>query len=318
MRVDLILTDRKHYSYEGYAARAVSSVFEKLAIPCGTIYLADGGLSDYLIHLESSPPKWTVGFSLLTAHQTPLCDIVEIPHFYWTAGSLSAALHFLHSPFGKIGIHDPALYKKLSSAHRNVYFLPPGIDLTLTSVEKTFDLVIFGDLIDLECLKKTWHEVLSAEEIARVENAIELQDPLVAKNRYFYAEQYLKGIEMNRVVQEVGHSFSLDIFGEHMGNNWLVRLPSQIHLHAPLPYSECFELLRASKMALLNPDDPWHDVAIAAGCLPLPLDPQKIAFFLKHPEERERKVAEMRSQITDRTWETQVRQLIAYMNLSQK
>jgi hypothetical protein len=64
----------------------------------------------------------------------------------------------------------------------------------------------------------------------------------------------------------------LDVFGEHIGNNWLKRLPnvSKIRLHHTLPYTEHLAVLNQSKQVIIDPLEPhWILPALAAGCTPL-------------------------------------------------
>jgi hypothetical protein len=308
MLIDLILTDRRFYTYEGYVAGQVKQVFEKWSVPHRILYLTDGGLSDYLSTIQTDRPDWTLGFSMLTPHQRPLCDLIQIPHFYWTEGSITPALNFLQSEFGKVGIHD----QRIGSNYPNVYYLPHGVNRSRQETNFPFDLVLFADLVDLNFLRETWLEVLSMEQIERVERAIELEDPLQAGPQFAYAEKYLKARETYQMIMGLGQEVRLDVFGEHAGNNWLIRLPSHVHLHAPLPYSEHFEVLRASKMVPISPSNPWYFPAIAAGSLPM--TPDRVTYYLNHPHERKRELDRLKPQQLERTWESQIEKLMGYMS----
>jgi hypothetical protein len=67
----------------------------------------------------------------------------------------------------------------------------------------------------------------------------------------------------------------IDLFGEHVGNNWLRRLPSPecVHLHSSLPFVEHYRVLAQSKVLLCDgvhtPDGapPWLLPALALDCL---------------------------------------------------
>lgn len=314
MLIDLILADRRHYTYENYAARQIKKALEKFNLQNRTIYLSDGFLSDYfeLIREEENRPNWALGFETLSPYCKPLCDIFQIRYFYWTEESIAPALNLLQSAFGNVGIHDLQLCEKLQNP--KLHFLPHGVEeSSKLSVERLFDLVLFADLIDLNFLKTTWAKNCSPEAIHLISEAIHFKDPFKAGEDFFFAEQYLKAEETYKKVREIGNQTRLDIFGEHMGNNWLIRLPPNVHLHSKLPYTEYFELLVSSKLALIEPSSPWYLQAIALGCLPVPADLQKINFYLLNPAEREKKLELLQRDVSKRTWDLQTEKLIGYM-----
>lgn len=105
----------------------------------------------------------------------------------------------------------------------------------------------------------------------------------------------------------------LDVFGEHAGNNWLVRLPQTVKLHAKLPFREHFEVLQEAKIIIAKPNDPWYWQAIAANCLPLPPDEGIVTYFLTHPTERGKKIEPLKKKVQERTWENQINRLIELM-----
>lgn len=311
MLIDLILTDRRHYTYEGYMAKQVKHFFEEGHVPHRINYLADGGLQDYFSLIQTDRPDWTIGFTALTPQQMPLCDIVQIPHFYWIEAARALPLHFLRSKFGTVGMGDRNLCEKLN--HPQVQHMPHGVTYRTPSAEKTFDLVLFADLIDLEYIRRTWMEILSPTQIESVERAIVCKDPLQAGQQFVYAYKYLQAEIVHRLIEEIGSSLRLDIFGEHAGNNWLIRLPPNIHLHASLPYTEYFEVLSMSKMAFLSNSDPWYLPAIAAGTLPIQRAEEGLE-YVNHSVAREKKLSQLRPQLAERTWSLQIKKLMEKMS----
>jgi hypothetical protein len=311
MRVDLLLSNQSCYTYEAYAARHVSRCLKNLHLAHQLIYLSDGLLQDYLISLQEAPPAWTLSFVNLTPHKKPLCDVMRIPHFLWLEESVGSAFHYLNSTFGKIGVHDSELCKKLSAS--NVLLLPHGVDTQICEEKKVFEVVVFADLLDLAFLEKTWNELFEPHAITSIKKAIALKDPFQIPAYFFYVEQYLKA---QKTVQRVAtfHKIALTIFGEHAGNKWLQILPHNIHLHTQLPYIEHFEVLKRSKIALMDPSSHWYLPAIQAGCLPLPAHEETIHFYLTHPKEREKSLQKLRAKALDHTWEKQVNQLINLMH----
>ena len=63
----------------------------------------------------------------------------------------------------------------------------------------------------------------------------------------------------------------IDIFGNHKGKNWLVRLKNREHvyLHMPLPFTEQLRALSMSRFVIMKEDDPLSPFALAADCLPV-------------------------------------------------
>lgn len=309
MRIDLLLADRRYYTYEGYAAKHVCCQLKGMHLEHQCIYLSDGNLVDYLAYAQNSPPNWTLSFVNLLPQRTPLCDVLRIPHFFWLEGSFSQAMHFLDSTYGKVGMGDASLCQKITAP--NIYFLLHGVDRA-ASEEKKFDVVCFADLLAFSFLENTWKELFSAEEIVTIKQAISRSDLLGSSSHFFYVEQYLiaqKTYQMATAFKEV----KVDIFGEHAGTHWLVQLPKNMRLHTPLPFSEHFEVLKASKMVLAEPNSPWYLPAIASGCLPVSADEKEVTHFLKYPEARESSLKRLQDKLKGQSWEHQVCRLLEIM-----
>jgi hypothetical protein len=309
MRVDLLLADRRWYTYEAYAARHACYQLACLKIPHQCVYLYDGSLTDYLLYVQDSPPNWTLSFVNLLPHCTPLCDMMRVPHFFWLEASFAQAVHYLNSTYGKVGINCASAYDKISAP--NVYFLPFGIEETKPE-KAIFDLVFFADLLALAFLEKTWQELFSADEVAAIRTQIEKNDPFGCLSHYFYIEQYLNAQKTYRAVSSF-KEVKLDIFGEHAGTNWLVQLPAHIHLHTQLPFTEHFEVLRTSKMILAEPGSLWYGPAIASGCLPVSADEKEVNYYLTYPEERKKRLSILQETLRGRSWEKQVGRLVEIM-----
>lgn len=311
MSVDLLLSDRRSHTFEGHASRQVIGALNSLQVPHRVVYLNEGLLHDYLSLLHHSPPRWTLSFTHITPHHKPLCEVIQIPHFYWVEGSCASALHYLQSSFAKVGIPDLNICKKLNNAQ--ALFLPHGIDPTLSPDTKLFEVVMFADLIDPPLLEKRWEELFSPKEIESIKKAVELENPVEAGEQFYYAEQYLQAQSTLKAVEALQASVKLDLFGEHAGNNWLLRLSPHVHLHAQLPYTEHFEVLKASKVALLDPASSWYLPALAVGCLPLPAEEKSILYYLSHPEARDAKTTLLKEKLL-KTWMHQTQQLIEIMS----
>jgi|GEM_PF-4289314 len=103
--------------------------------------------------------------------------------------------------------------------------------------------------------------------------------------------------------------FSVSIFGEHEGQDVLLSLPSGVSLHGALPYIEHFEILKQSKIVLLTATSQWYWPAVAAGCLPEE-NPEKIAYYLSHPKQKEDELNRLAQELPHRTWLNQVRKLM--------
>jgi hypothetical protein len=311
MRVDLILSDRKCYSYEAYAAERVVRYFIGAKIPHQLIYLSDGILVDYMNYIKTEPPSWTLSFSYLTPYQKPFCDVLNLPQFLWVSDmNIPLALHFIGSSFGRVGLRNWQLCQKLAAP--NFFFLPQGVDSAKKVSSRQFDVVLFENLVSLNFLEQTWKEIFSEQAIEQIKRAICLGEPLEVKPYYFYVESYLNAQKVSVIVEKF-KKVSTHIFGEHAGNNWLKFLPITTHLHAPLPYIEHFEVLKMSKIAIIEPTSEWYLPALAAGCLPLPPDEEQAHYYLSHSKEREALIEEIKHKIEIPTWEQQTEQLFKVM-----
>lgn len=358
MDIDILLKERKKYSFESYAAQKVSAVFEKMGISSNIFCLSDGILGDYLLKIHSHPPDWTLSFSDLLPQQKPFCEIAQCPHFFWVEDSFAPAAHYLNSQYAKIGVRD----RSLRSIQANVHFLPYGVETTGYEKESPlFDVVYFADLADQEVKERTWKELFSDQAVGLIKTAagscrqnhslnpfisiaslIKDADQLsqISMHDLIYAvEEYLKAERAYRLISSF-EGIRLDVFGEHVGKNWFVRLKNSdwIYLHGPLPFSEHAEVLKRSRIVIFDhfeskqECDPWLLEALNTGCLPLTnktpyldelvsdssifyKDPQellrKIEFYLKFPHKREELVQKLAATVLkNQSWEKRTQELI--------
>lgn len=311
MPIDFIRFDRKFYTYEAFAWDRIVQVLQKNRIPFRTIYLQDGVLQDYFYSLQNWRPDWTLSFINPTPQQMPLCDLIQIPHFCWVEQSVAFAYPYLDSHFGKLGIPSLDTFSKL--AHPKAYFLPHGIEEVKQEEKREFDLIFFGNLIDLEFLKKSWEELFQKEEIASIERGIQKNNPFLAGPLSYYVDMFLKAQRDYQRIVSI-YRCRIDVFGEHVGHNWLIRLPNRekVYLHSQLPYSEHFEVLKMSRTALIAEGEQWYFEAIAAGCLPVQ-DEKEACHYLAHPEKKEEKLKSLQDTLRERSWERQVKKLFKVM-----
>lgn len=322
MRIDLLLSDRKGYSYENLTRQAICKEFEKKGIEYKTIFFSDGILHDYMQYLHEDPPFYLLSFHYLLTYDKPFCDIVHIPQFVWVQDSLAEAASFLGSQYGKIGLPRPSSFSQ-------VHFLPHGINHTPFR-ERMFDVVIFSPLLDLESLQEKWKEFYPLKEIEILQEAIlhnsekKLHQCTDAVDKPTFGhmiksfETFLRASRLQKVIPAIKHR--LDIFGEHIGNNWGTRLPlsPQCLLRPELPYSERFTVLSQSKIVLVDPLDSSLELqAAAGGCLPIKIDQEdvheKIAFYLDHSQKREKALESYYDRILNFTWEKQTNCLLEYL-----
>ena len=284
MRLDLVLNNRTAYSYEGYTSRKVAAVLKKKKIPFKVIYLSDGILQDYIRYLSDNPPNYMVSFTDLFPYDCPFCDVVQVPQFFWTMQSLCEAAHFLNSNFGKIGLPYPCTLAK-------TVYLPHGVESTPPQ-QRLFDTVFFSPLIDLHDLEKMWEDFFPKHMIAIIKKALATSLPpyeavmcaLKGNTEPISLNHLLDAVETHQRAKrayDVITSFEggyIDVFGAHIGNNWLKRLPCAqwVRLHHTLPYTEHMEVLKQSKQIIIDPLEPhWYLPAVAAGCKPLGYIPEQ-------------------------------------------
>lgn len=322
MRIDLLLESRSSLTYEHHAAQHIVKEFEKRQIPYKKIMLSDGILQDYMQYVRDHPPHQMVSFTALLPFEPPFCDVVHVPQLMWAQNSLSEAAHFLVSKFGTIGLPSP------TTLPQTVY-LPHGVK-RLTPQAPLFDVVFFSPLVDLACLRERWNEFFPKEVITLIEKGIQqrLADvsafPLLQERNHSFSlchafeaiEEYIRAERAQHVIFSC-EQYTLDVFGEHIGNNWYRRLPNPtcVHLHAPLPFTAYFEVLSQSKIVILDPlDSSWTLHAAAAGCLPLRADKeelqQHIALLLADSKKREKELESYQEHIEAHSWDNQVSRLI--------
>jgi spore maturation protein CgeB len=352
MRIDLLLADRRCYTYENYAAAHLRSHFQELGISCRSLYLGEGILNDYIASLDASAPDLTCSFSDLCFSDRAICDLLALPHLFWIEHSLAEAAAYLRSKYASIAISERAY------AEKRLHFLPTPAAPTWrgSAKERPFSALFFGNLIDCDNLIATWRRLFGEEVSLTLQELIAIchqvphlppffpikkrlqSDPHLLKKISLHdlicaAETYLRAESAYGLISTFT-ACRLDIWGDHIGNNWLVRLKNrdQIFLHDPLPYTEHFELLKQSKIAIF--DQPlWSDgdghflvQAVAMGCLPL-TNPtpylreliqeeelfypaqdwknleEKVRYFLAHPHKRQSLIEKMQEEIVpQKSW----------------
>ncbi|MEZ5315501.1 MAG: hypothetical protein R3E91_04770 [Chlamydiales bacterium] len=325
MRIDLLLTSSIESTYENYMAKQIIFEFEKLGILYKKVLLFDGVLQDYLQLLEKDPPVTMISFQSILPYQSPLGDLVGVSQLMWVMNSLSEGAHFLTSEYGTLALPNP------TNLPRTLY-LPHGVK-PLTSKKPYFDVIFLSPLVDTNCLRKRWIEVFSDPEIDRINDVItqanlgysiyELlknsSDSLTLKYKIGIIEEYLKAKRAYRVITSC-RDYPLDVFGDHIGRDWYLRLPNAegIHLHPSLPYTAHFDLFTESKIVILDPlDTSWRLAAAAGGSLPLRADledlHEQVLFYLADDQHRLEALQDYQEEIQNHTWETQVSQLIDHI-----
>ncbi len=322
MRIDFLLKSRSGFTFENYAAKCISAVFEQRGIPYKTIYLSDGILQDYISYIGEEPPRRILSFEPLLPYEIPFCDFVGIPQFLWAKNSLSEAAHFLKSKFGTVGLPTPTELPK-------TVYLPHGVELRAPQ-KPLFDVVFFSPLVDTACLRERWNEFFTAEVIELMEAIL----PCTSSGISIYEklekaplqlslchtieaiEEYSRAERAYEVIASC-RGYTLDVFGEHIGSSWYRRLPnaSCVRLHAPLPFTAHFEVLSQSKLVILDPlDASWKLPAAASGCLPLMADledlHEQIAFYLGDSKKRRKAIESYQEDLQNQTWENQAGHLI--------
>jgi len=304
-RIDIFTQFSKHYSHENYTAKQLHAALNRLGIPSKHLCLQEGNLGEYLKYFRKEPPKCTLSFVDLFVGNGLLCDELQAPHFFWSRKGLSDSLHYLSRPLGWVGIADHALYQQMTRwGYPRTTFLPPGIDASLIGLpeeERCYDVIFFDDLVDTEFLERVWKDVFLSEELVILYRClqecqsqalsplealfrelarrgmklseIQFAEMLTAIESYLKADYTRKGIESltcNRI----------DVFGDHVGSNWLKKLKNgrNVYLHGALPYTEHFEVLKRSKILVRTPGpssthfDEWVLPALIQGCMVLQPD----------------------------------------------
>lgn len=229
MRIDILTTNALPYTFENYAATLLKQSLKKLQVECQII----SDLSPYLYEVRGDPPDWTIAFEDLLGTETPLCDILALPHFHWEHQSLERVEHLLASRYGAVGYFKRAA---------NVHYLPFPVEKR-EPLKRIFNVILFEDLVEGK-------------------------------------EKLIESFQTK-----------VDVFGQHKGNNWLVRLKNREHvyLHMPLPYVEKLRALQMSYLAVIETEDPLYLPSIACGCLPVLAN--EVEYYLTYADKREETLA---------------------------
>ncbi len=332
-RVDFFTRYQMVYSRENYGARALKKAFEKFEVPYASYCHHQDVLADYLAYFSSSPAQATIAFEDVFPGERPLCELLNVPHFFWV-DSLSDATHYLKSPLAKVVLDDEELCHFLQKkGYENVVYLPFGISEKLEhdpEEERPFDVVMFEELVDVAELEKTWEALYDLHTADLIQQTVSLclKNPQLAAfdaveeslrglsvsisfgNMLFLVEEYLQATKIVPLV-EAFEGVRVDLFGEHVGNNWLRRLKNAqyIYPHWSLPYTEYYALLKKSKILVADKKSPWSLPALACGCLVL--DDQDVHEYLEKPKKRIERVRESRKNIfQEHSWDSRAKSLL--------
>ena len=310
-RIDIFCANPMASSRENYCSRELEKAFDKLDIAYAHVCLSEGRFADYLPRLHSDPPSWTLSFE-------PLFEGLGPPHLYW-ADSLPSALQLRDKEGVSIACHQP-----FSGFHS----LPDGVsEVKALEEERSFDLVLFDPLIDCAELEKTWKDLFEPSALEKMYEIVSSSDPIQTvlqanslsvsqSDLLFFAKEYLRAKKVAEVVDSFGGA-RVDLFGEHVGNNWLSRLKNRdhIHLHWSLSYADSLEVLKQSKILVADNESPWFLPALAAGCLVV--EAHEAAVFLASPQKRIELVKELQAEILPHhSWEKRAQELITIMEPS--
>lgn len=291
-RIDLLAKNPATHSFEGHAISKIRKVLHELEIDSQVVYYAYGDFSAYFEGVGDDPPFAILSFEPFPI-STPIFEQLGIRHFYWTRGSLATSLHYLQADLAHVGLPDKAYVEWIGNSR--CHFWPHTIDpreKTSPGKERPFGVVIFDPLVDVSHLERGWGELFPPPFPALLKESVGIKDRLPFQalmerlpeenhdvslsDLLFALDEYVKAGQVARSVSTLRAS-RIDIFGQHVGNNWLKRLPNaaSVFLHWSLSYTQHFPVLQKSKV-LLRPalsategTDRWLLQAIAEGCCPL-------------------------------------------------
>jgi hypothetical protein len=272
MLIDLLISNSSKHFLEGTCIPGVMRAFEELGIQTRPFYL-DHEMSTYL----SKRGERSFTFIDPIKRELPLSDLFQTPTVHWEIGSsLSPSVHLIRSRWTRVCYGDHSL------KHENLLSFCPGVDpLWEGEKEKHFDTVCFDSLICKEAKWESYQRLFSTEALTSIleipENFLSLPpNTKLSHNDWLYAiEELEKAERVQRLVKSFKTPFHL--FGEHVGKNWLKRLPnaSHIFLHSALPFSEYIEVLKQAHFLVVDQPQSfaghpfWALVAPLCGALPL-------------------------------------------------
>ncbi|NGX61434.1 MAG: hypothetical protein K940chlam9_00919 [Chlamydiae bacterium] len=349
MRVDLLATDRKRYTFETYALEQVKKVLTKMGLSFQVIYLSDGLLSEYLSYRKVNPLSWSVSFSSLVPLGRSIVDLLPDPHFTWMRGTESSLLPSFSRSSARWGIPNKILYKELGSP--NLLYLPHGVENVSRHPSRPFPVVFFGPVVDYARLQRLWEDWLGLDGVSQMHLCVERAwkgslSSLQVVREMFGEDERIKALlscveEAIRVkirdpLQRAFSEVPIHIFGAHIGENLLCTLSKNVSLHMELPYTEHFEVLKQAECIVMEEPTYWFFPALAAGALPFspptpelieelgpssPLyitDPkeleEKVKFYFQNPKEKEKLLASLQGHLAEKSWEKQVGKMVKFMS----
>jgi spore maturation protein CgeB len=299
LRIDLLTRFSKHYTYETYAAKELEHAFRNLNIQCKRHMLSEGYFGNYLGEISNCSPDLVLYFEMVFPDEKPLSNLLDVPCLFWPRVCFSDMLSFRESPLTWIGGSDRRWHTAIKkSGFNQSLFLPHAHPTIAEDVKKEYfyDVVVFDSLIDPERLESMWKDFFYAEQLAFLHDLIDhckknsemttlesalyiLEEKKIQTKNFFLhniifaVEEYFRSKKTLHFIESL-ENIRVDIFGEHIGNNWLKKLKNahNIHLHWSLPHTEYFEVLKRSKILMRHPcpktdgSDEWILSALIFGC----------------------------------------------------
>lgn|GEM_PF-6299860 len=266
--VDLIAKSRATTTYEASVITSLKEEMIKQGCHVRVIYLDDGGLGSYLHHAKQKPPSCILYFDPFFATIPPIFDLIGVPHIYWPESKLFEMIHLLESQYGVLATIDRSI------AHwEKTLFLPrPSHEIqgSLDS-ERQLDLILFADLVDPEDLFKRFEKTFSSSALLLMQQCLQkdrLLHPAEAlfkqeedatlrkisrRDRLFFTEVIGRATHTRELIESFGDQ-TIHVYGNYVGNNWLLRLKNanSVHLHAPLAYSQNAALFTETKIIVMD------------------------------------------------------------------
>lgn len=276
--IDILANSHEAYERTFYCASKLHEAMQEYGIASRLIIMHPNSFCNYIDQVIKTPPQLSISFCDLSLNNGSklLCDQLCIPHLFWTQSDPYLFMNYLDSPYGYLGCTDRLPTQLLQQAGKhNIAFLPDAVDAKIFINEENqrpYQVVLFENLADSSAFIDHWKNTLDPKLFSVVEKTIEdvrhhsqlpfealfahvtsdLPDEnynfgwlLYELTLFFKAERILQIIQSLKNVR-------VDVFGNHTGQDWLLRLKNaqNVHLHADVAYTEKFSILKQTQIVI--------------------------------------------------------------------
>lgn len=272
-RIDIFMPPVSQHGMIPYVTGEIYKALQRENIKSHLLIAERENPDPFLKSIFSDPPQYTLSVNgLLPDTQGHFfCDMIKIPHIALLFSSPNGFVSLTQSALNIISCPDAYafnFFKGIGAKH--VLYTPPGVSRDLApdpTLEKKYDIVLFGSCFDVEKIYAKWKKKYSKEIVELLDRSqqIALSDDTTP---YFEAfvqalnetsginpgtlnvfelfgelEEFIKirdRVELIKAIQGV----DIHVFGDEVSS-----FKNVIH-HPAVPYEETFDIMRQAKIVL--------------------------------------------------------------------